>query len=139
MDKKDRNSRVVQIYTDNGKNIDETVKIIEKIPELAKTFAGKNMRRSCIGILGTVPGLWVKLEKPVKKVKDEPTKKELATIFAGLIDSEISEFPTLLNMKKVEIARLISAVNSVISESMILNKEVLATVEKYIDKVESAV
>ena len=46
MDKKERNSKVVQIYTDNNYDIDATVKIIEKVPELAASFAGKSIRKS---------------------------------------------------------------------------------------------
>ena len=112
MDKKERNKKVIEIYTNNNYDIDATVKIIEKIPELAAGFSGKSIRKSCIGILNTVTGLWRKLEKkPAKPKKDEPTKKELANIFCGLIDLPVSDIPTILNMRKKEIALLVQAMD----------------------------
>ena len=110
MDKKERNGRVVKIYTDNGKDIDRTVSIIETIPELAKAFNGKNIRRSTMGIL-QVAKVWEKLPEKPKAPKDNgPTKKELATEFCRKLEIDLADVPTLLNMKKAEIKILIDAI-----------------------------
>ena len=139
IDKKERNSRVIKLYTDNGKNIDEVVKIIATIPELAATFHGKNVRKSCIGILNTVAGLWQKLEKPATQKKDEPTKKEMLAVFCELLGIELSDFPTLLNLRKIEIARLIVETQDRVFEDIMLDEKSLQPILKYIDKVEKGV
>lgn len=115
MEKKERNEKVLRIYVDQANyNIEETVKIIEKIPELAGSFTGKDIRRSCMGILQSMQ-VWKKLEKPatVKSEKDI-TKKQLANILCKALEIELVGVPTLLNLKKVEIAFLIDALTTFI-------------------------
>ncbi len=135
-EKKDRNTKVVKIYVDNNHDIDATVKIIESIPELAKTFVNKDMRRSAMGIIQSA-GKWKKLEKPAPKKKDEgPTKKELAGIFCNCFDLEVSDVPTLLNMRKVELAILIDAFQVVGLDTYQPTEKEIKEVNKILEKVE---
>jgi len=132
MDKKERNTKVMQIYVDQtGKNIDQTVKIIEKIPELVKAFNGKDLRRSCMGILQSLQ-VWETLKKPIKTPKEkEITKKELANILCKNLDINLPSIPSLLNMKKIDIANLIEGLTSIIEV------EDFDDVQQYIEKQEA--
>ena len=113
MEKKERNSRIAKLYVDNGYDIDRTLVIIETIPELMQAFNGKNLRKSVIGVLNYMQ-VWKKLPPKEKIVKDNgPTKKELATDFCSLINIGLADVPTLLNMRKSEISKMISAIQNV--------------------------
>lgn len=112
MEKKDRNKKVLEIYVDQTNyDIVETVKIIEKLPELASQFTGKDIRKSCMGILQSMQ-VWRKLDRPANvKGKNDLTKKNLVGIFCKALEIEVADVPTLLNLKKVEVARLIIAMS----------------------------
>jgi len=129
MDKKERNAKVKQIYVDQtNKNIDQTVKIIEKIPELAKAFAGKSIKRSCMGILQSMD-VWELLEKKPKTPKEkEITKKELAGILCKNLELSLPDLPSLLNMRKVDLALLIEGLTSIVEV------EGMDEVQAYLDK-----
>ena len=118
MEKKERNSRIAKLYVDNGYDIDRTLAIIETIPELMQTFVNKNLRKSVIGVLNYMQ-VWKKLPPKEKIVKDTgPTKKELATDFCDLLGIKAADVPTLLNMRKSEISRLIDAIDDLAVEIM---------------------
>lgn len=128
MEKKERNAKVKKIYIDDANyNIDETVKIIEKIPELAKEFNGKSIRRSCMGILQSLQ-VWRKMEKVEKPKEQELTKKELALIFCEALEINLASIPTFLNLKKVDICLLIEAMTAYVEIEQI--DEVKSIIEK---------
>ena len=135
-EKQVRNSKVVKLYVDNNYDIDTTTKIVESIPELAKTFTGKSIRRSCMGILQSM-GQWKKLEKPVTaKAEQDITKKELLEVFCRLTDTAASDYPTMLNLRKIELANLIMHVNDIVQDNYTLDDEDFKAVSEFIEKKE---
>ncbi len=112
MDNKERNRRIIKLYTDNNKDIDTVVKIVESIPELKTSFGKKDIRKSCIGILNTVKGLWVKLEKKKAEPKDKTiTKKEIVVLLLKALELEVKDFKTIQNMNKGELANIALSAN----------------------------